>query len=290
MARERGTRAGRGAEWLKRPVAATGRHDAVAELLRELRLSTVCRSARCPNRGECYSAGTATFLVLGEACTRDCRFCAVSPGAPEPADATEPGRVAEAARRLGLGHVVITMVTRDDLPDGGADHVAAVVREVRAVLPDATVEVLVSDLGGDLAAVRVVASAGPDVFNHNVETVPRLYATVRPRADYARSLRMLETARDAAPGTPTKSGLMLGLGERPEEVLGVMRDLRKAGVTILTLGQYLRPSARHLPVARFVPPGEFAAHAEAARELGFAAVASAPYVRSSYRAERLLAD
>lgn len=275
-------------EWLKRPVAAPGRHDAVAGLLGELRLNTVCRSARCPNRGECYSAGTATFLVLGDVCTRDCRFCAVEPRAPEPPDADEPARVAEAARRMELAHVVVTMVTRDDLPDGGAGHVAACVREVRSTCPEASVEVLVSDLGGDAAAIDGVVSARPDVFNHNVETVPRLYAEVRPQADYARSLEVLACAAETGGAAmPAKSGLMLGLGETAEEVREVMRDLRDAGVDMLTLGQYLRPSARQLPVARFVPPEEFAAHERAALDLGFAAVASAPYVRSSYRARAL---
>lgn len=265
-------------------MAVPGRYADVTSLLEELRLNTVCRSARCPNAGECFSSGTATFLVMGDACTRDCRFCAVESRPPEPLDRDEPRRVAEAARRLGLRHAVVTQVTRDDVPDGGAHHMVAVILALREALPEATVEVLTSDLGGDLAAVDEVADALPDVFNHNIETVPRLYETVRPQADYRLSLAVLARVRERRPMIPTKSGLMLGLGETAEEVEAVLRDLREAGCTMLTLGQYLRPSKRHLPVAEYVPPGEFARLEGFARELGFAEVASAPFVRSSYRA------
>jgi lipoyl synthase len=285
-----GATAGRMPGWMRRPLAAPGRSAEVSGLLDELGLNTVCRSAKCPNRGECYASGTATFMVLGTECTRNCRFCAVEPARPAPADAGEPARVAEAAARMGLRHVVVTMVTRDDLPDGGAAHVVATIAALRGGVPDATVEVLVSDFGGDEFAVDAVALARPDVFNHNVETVPRLYSTVRPQADYARSLQVLARAATAAPGVPTKSGLMVGLGETPEEVEDVLRDLRAAGVEIVTIGQYLRPSAAHLEVTEFVSPGTFQRYANAARALGFGGVASAPFVRSSYHAGDLLAE
>ena len=252
-------------------------------MLDELHLNTVCRSAKCPNRGECYASGTATFMVLGTACTRNCRFCAVDPVRPEPSDPGEPARVAEAASRMGLRHVVVTMVTRDDLPDGGASHVVETIAALRT-LPGVRVEVLVSDFQGDEAAIDAVAHARPDVFNHNVETVPRLYAEVRPQADYARSLAVLARVGAVAPDVPTKSGLMVGLGETPDEVEAVLADLRAAGVGIVTIGQYLRPSAAHLPVTEFVTPAVFDRYAATARALGFAAVASAPFVRSSYHA------
>jgi lipoic acid synthetase len=273
--------------WMRRPLSAPGRSAEVSRLLDELGLNTVCTGAKCPNRGECYAAGTATFMVLGAECTRNCRFCAVEPGRPAPPDADEPSRVAEAVERMGLRHVVVTMVTRDDLPDGGAAHVAAAVAALRDRVPDAAVEVLVSDLGGDEAAIDTVAHARPDVFNHNVETVPRLYAAVRPQAVYARSLRVLARAKDVEPDVLTKSGLIVGLGEAPDEVEDVMRDLRAAGVDIVTVGQYLRPSAAHLEVAEFVAPETFERYAATARALGFAGVASAPFVRSSYHAGEL---
>lgn len=273
--------------WLRRPIARTGTFAEVDGLLGELSLNTVCESAKCPNRGECFSSGTATFLIMGGVCTRDCRFCAVEARAPEPLDPDEPRRVGEAAARMGLRHVVITTVTRDDLPDGGAAHFVATIEAVRAAVPDAAVEVLTSDFGGDEAAIDTVAAARPDVFNHNLETVPRLYATVRPQAVYERSLRVLERVRETQPDLPTKSGLMLGLGETPDEVRAVMRDLRAHGVEMLTLGQYLRPSKAHLPVAEFVEPAVFAELARDAYKLGFSAVASAPFVRSSYHAGEL---
>lgn len=270
--------------WLRRPVAHGGRFASTDALVGGLGLRTVCSEARCPNRGECYSEGAATFLVLGGVCTRECGFCAVGAGIPAPSDVDEPRRVAAAAVLMGLRHVVVTMVTRDDLADGGAAHIAAIVAAVREASPEAAVEVLVSDLAGDAAAIDAVLASGPDVFGHNVETVPRLYSRVRPAAGYARSLAVLARVARTAPGTPVKSGLMLGLGETRQEVGRVLSDLRAAGCTMLTLGQYLRPSPRHLPVARFVPPGEFAELAREAYALGFAAVASAPFVRSSYRA------
>ena len=282
--------------WLKQRTPAPGRYRATGALLDELDLHTVCREARCPNRGECYSAGTATFLILGDVCTRACRFCAVKgedkSGAPAgvcAADPDEPRRVAEAARRRGLRHVVVTSVTRDDLEDGGAAQFAAVVAAVREALPGTTVEVLIPDFQGSHAALETVIRAGPAVLNHNVETVPRLYGSVRPGADYRRSLALLARARALGPGLAVKSGLMLGLGERTAEVIQVLRDLRRAGCDLVTLGQYLPPSADQLPVARFVPPDEFAAYAASAEAMGFRGVASGPLVRSSHRAGALWA-
>jgi lipoic acid synthetase len=273
--------------WLRRPIAQPGQAIAVAEMLDELSLSTVCQSAKCPNRGECFSAGTATFLIMGDACTRGCRFCAVETRRPLPLDSDEPRRVGEAAAKLGLRHVVITTVTRDDLADAGAAHFVEVIRSVRAAVPDAAVEVLTSDFAGRFDDVDTVAAARPDVFNHNLETVPRLYAEVRPGADYARSLAVLARVRETQPGLPTKSGMMLGLGETTDEVIDAMADLLDSGVSMLTLGQYLRPSREHLPVAEFVVPEVFARLSREAYRLGFSAVASAPFVRSSYHAAEL---
>ena len=274
-------------EWLRRPIAQPGQAISVAHMLEELDLHTVCQSAKCPNRGECFANGTATFLIMGDACTRGCRFCAVDTRQPAPLDPDEPRRVAEAATRLGLAHVVVTTVTRDDLPDGGAAHFVAVIEALRQAAPNVAVEVLTSDFAGRLQSVDTVAAARPDVFNHNVETVPRLYESVRPGADFSRSLQVLARVRETQPDLPTKSGLMLGLGETPDEVRGVMRELLGSGVRMLTLGQYLRPSLALLPVAEFVAPEVFAELERDALELGFSAVASAPYVRSSYHAGEL---
>ena len=277
--------AGRLPRWLRRPLPSAGAAPAVERLVRDLSLDTVCRAARCPNRGECFSAGTATFLILGATCTRNCRFCAIDSGRPQPPRDAEPDAVAMAAERLGLRHVVITSVARDDLPDGGAAHFARTIHSVRARLPRATVEVLIPDFAGDETALAVVLAARPNVLNHNVETVARLYPLVRPRADCARSLRVL--ARSAASGVCTKSGIMLGLGERDEEVRRLLADLRSAGVRLLTIGQYLAPSPHHAPVARYAAPEEFDRWRSLAMEMGFAAVAAGPFARSSYRAERL---
>ena len=287
MTYEHGSSARRLPAWLRRPIAHGGEYVAVEGLLEELHLSTVCREAKCPNRGECYASGTATFLIAGDVCTRGCTFCAVESRSPLPLDGGEPARVAEAVARMGLRHAVITMVTRDDLDDGAAAHVVATIEAVRAASPTTAVEVLVSDFAGEERAIDAVVDARPDVFNHNVETVPRLYPSVRPGADYGRSLGVLARARSRASDMPVKSGMMLGLGETHDEVVDVMRDLREAGCELLTLGQYLRPSARHLPVAAFVEPDEFTALAREARRLGFAGVASAPFVRSSYHAAEL---
>ena len=274
--------------WLRKRIPPEGETRRVRELLRKLRLHTVCQSARCPNLFECFARGTATFMILGDVCTRHCRFCAVQAGPTEAPDPEEPGHVAEAVAALGLRHVVITSVTRDDLPDGGSGQFAATIAAVRAV-SDATVEVLTPDFQGCWDDLDLVIEARPDVFNHNVETAPRLYPLVRPEADYQRSLAVLRRARERDPAIAIKSGLMVGLGESHDEVLAVMRDLRRAGCMALTVGQYLSPSADHVPIARFVTPDEFDTYKAEAESMGFSAVAAAPFVRSSYQAEALLA-
>jgi len=254
--------------------------------LRRLNLHTVCESARCPNLHECFHRGTATFMILGNLCTRGCGFCSVPksrhPGALDPA---EPGHVARMARAMRLKHVVITSVNRDDLADGGSEHFAATVREVRAALPEARVEVLTPDFQGALGAVARVLDAGPDIFNHNMETVPRLYRRVRPQADYRQSLSVLTFAKQHRPDAFTKSGAMLGLGETREEVQHLMRDLREADVDIVTLGQYLQPTRRNLPVTEFIPPAQFDQYRDFGLSLGFQTVFSGPLVRSSYMAD-----
>ena len=280
--------------WLRKRVPREGATESVRALLGELRLNTVCQSAHCPNQCECFASGTATFMILGDACTRSCRFCAVGQGTMLPPDPDEPRRVAEAAARLGLRHVVVTSVTRDDLADGGSGHFAATIAAIRAA-SEATVEVLTPDFQGSWDCLRRVLEARPDVYNHNVETVPRLYSLVRPQAVYERSLELLRRVAEWREKTPgvffalPKSGLMVGLGETHDEVAAVMWDLRRAGCEALTIGQYLRPSPEHLPVERFVPPEEFEAYQQEAEALGFSAVAAGPFVRSSYHADVMLA-
>jgi len=276
--------------WLWRAISREAEQatDRVARLLADLGLHTVCQEAHCPNIAECFGQHTATFMILGDTCTRGCRFCAVHHGQPQALDAGEPQRLAQAAERLGLRHVVVTSVTRDDLPDGGAGQFATTIRAVRRRLPGATVEVLVPDFAGSQAALQTVLDAGPDVWNHNVETVPRLYGRVRPQANYGRSLEVLAWCKTQAPHVITKSGLMLGLGERTAEVLRVLSDLRGVSCDVLTMGQYLQPTERQLPVTRYVPPQEFGWYQEKAEAMGFRAVASGPLVRSSYHAEALL--
>jgi lipoyl synthase len=273
--------------WLKRPLPVGNENFFTQHLLEELRLETVCENARCPNRPECYSRRTATFMIMGNVCTRPCGFCSVPRGAPDHLEADEPERVAEASHRLGLKHVVITSVTRDDLPDGGADHffhcVAAVRRRTGAVI-----EVLTPDFLGDTGAIDRVIEAEPEVFNHNTETVPRFYKKVRGRADYQRSLDLLAHVKRRAPRIVTKTGLMLGLGETRGELLDVLADLRAVRCDMLTLGQYLTPTLKHVPVARYLPPEEFDELAILARSLGFDQVASGPFVRSSYHAGEML--
>ena len=278
---------GRLPPWFKQRLADPGVMSSMHGLLDGLKLHTICQSALCPNIGKCFTAGTATFLILGDVCTRRCTFCAVKKGLPEPVDEAEPEHLLEAVQKLGLSYVVITSVTRDDLPDGGASQFARTVARLRENAADIMVEVLVPDFRGSEEAIRMVVESGPQVFNHNVETVPRLYPEVRTGADYARSLELLYLVKKLDPKIATKSGLMLGLGESAEEVVEVMRDLREANCDLLTIGQYLQPSAKHHPVIRFVPPEEFAEYETIGREVGFAEVASSPLVRSSYRAAEL---
>ncbi len=276
---------------------------AVRRLMREMRLSTVCEAARCPNRGECLGSGTATFLILGEICTRRCGFCAIAKGPPGPPRPDEPAAVAEAFRRLGLSYAVVTSVTRDDLPDGGAAQFAATILAIREMKPPPartdddvmagvvpSVEVLVPDFAGKPGALEAVIAAGPAVLNHNLETVPRLYRRVRPGADYARSLALLRRSREIAPSLPTKSGLMVGLGEEVDEVVAAMHDLAAAGVSVLTIGQYLQPNRGSLPVERYWRPGEFGTLEQAGRAAGIACVSAGPLVRSSYRAREAYCD
>jgi lipoic acid synthetase len=255
-------------------------------IVREHGLHTVCEEAQCPNLGECWAHDTATFMLLGDTCTRNCHYCAVTHGKPIAVDADEPRRVAEAVRRLGLRHVVVTSVNRDDLPDGGASHFAETARQLRARLPECAIEVLIPDFQGNMDALATVVRAPIDVLNHNTETVPRLYKRARPGAAYARSLALLAAAKTLRPALRTKTGLMLGLGEEPDELRAVFRDLRAAACDVLTLGQYLQPSHDELPVVRYVPPEEFAVLGEEARRMGFAYVESGPLVRSSYHAWR----
>ena len=266
------------------PLVADYYQSNVSEILREMNLHTVCQGALCPNIAECFAKGTATFMILGDRCTRNCRFCAVTSGEPAPVDKDEPRRLAAAVREMNLRHVVITSVTRDDLPDGGAGHFASTVEELREESPDVTVEILTPDFQGDEAALRVIALSRPDVFNHNVETVPRLYPTVRPMADYRRSLRVLKKVKGLAREIRTKSGIMLGLGEERTEVSQVLQDLRNVDCSILTVGQYLRPSKAHLEIQEYIHPEVFLEIEEEAKELGFTYVASAPFVRSSFNA------
>ncbi len=273
--------------WLKREVPKGNANHFTAGLLEELRLETVCDNAKCPNRMECYSQKTATFMILGNVCTRPCGFCAVSRGKPEALESDEPARVAEASKRLGLRHVVITSVTRDDLPDGGAEHYYQCILAVREKT-GATVEVLTPDFVQQRFALDRVIEARPEVFNHNMETVPRLYRRVRgPKSDYAWTLGLLKRVKELNPSIKTKSGLMLGLGETREELLDCLADLRQADCDFLTLGQYLQPGPKYLPVVRYIPPEEFDELGTIARSMGFQNVASGPFVRSSYHAREM---
>ncbi len=272
--------------WLKKRIFL-GESDKVKIILRKLNLHTVCEEAGCPNRGECFAKGRATFMLLGDTCTRNCRFCGVKKGVPLSPDSGEPQRIAKAARELGLKHIVITSVTRDDLKDGGAEEFANVIIKIRKLIPQARVEVLTPDFEGLREAIRKVVAAKPDIFNHNVETVPRLYSQLRPQAEYKRSLKVLEEIKKENGNIYTKSGLMLGLGEKEEEVLKVMKDLRESGCDILTLGQYLSPSKKHYPVYEFIHPDVFNLYKVEAEKMGFFSVSSGPFVRSSYYAEEV---
>ncbi|MEO0249116.1 MAG: lipoyl synthase [candidate division WOR-3 bacterium] len=266
----------------------------VEQMMRAARLHTVCESARCPNLPECWSKKTATFMIMGDVCTRHCGFCAIKTGRPLALDPQEPFRLAETARKMGLKHIVVTSVNRDDLPDEGSGQFAATVRALREAIPHAIVEVLTPDFKGKRWCVARVVEAQPDIYNHNVETVPRLHAVVRPQAKYERSLRVLQMVKELAPTIYTKSGIMLGLGETKEEVIQVMRDLRAIGVEAVTIGQYLRPTARHLPVIEYIHPEVFEEYKQIGEAMGFLFVAAGPFIRSSYNAiefsKRLMAE
>nr|WP_231699393.1 lipoyl synthase [Limnochorda pilosa] len=274
--------------WLLQPLPQPAGLKRMRGLLDELHLNTVCEDAGCPNRGHCWNQGTATFMILGNTCTRSCGFCKVITGRPELLDLGEPLRVAQAVKRLGLQHAVVTSVARDDLPDGGADAFARTIEAIRELCPGTTVEVLIPDFKGSVEALARVMEAGPDVLNHNVETVPRLYRRVRPQAKFDRSLFILQKAREMRPEVHTKSGMMVGLGEREAEVIDVMQALRGVDCDFLTIGQYLRPSLDHLPVEEYVPPAQFERYRELGQQLGFTHVASGPFVRSSFDAAAAL--
>jgi lipoic acid synthetase len=273
-------------DWLKVRFPAGERYQHLKDLMRENALHTICEDAKCPNIGECWNAGTATFMILGDVCTRSCGFCAVTTGRPGSLDLVEPYRLAKAVRTLGLDYVVITSVNRDDVESGGAEVFAACIRAIRRDDPSVRVEVLVPDFKGNWDALAEVVRARPFVLNHNIETVPRLYRRVRPQAIYGRSLELIRRAKAIAPDMLTKSGFMVGLGETPDELFGIMRDLREHGCDIVTIGQYLRPTLQHLPVERYYDPSEYQAFRDFGSTLGFAHVEAGPLVRSSYHAEK----
>jgi len=277
-------------DWLKRRLPTGPAFEQVKGMIGRDGLHTVCQEAKCPNIWECFSHQTATFLIMGSRCTRNCRFCSVPQGALEPPDPQEPTRIARVSREMGLKYVVITSVTRDDLTDGGAAIFARTISEIRRQIPNACVEVLIPDFQGSKDALYTVLKARPDVLNHNVETVLRLYPRVRPQADYRRSLKLIQRAREYAPDVATKSGLMLGLGETTAEIKQTLEDMLQAGCRILTLGQYLQPSKNHLAVERFIPPEEFETWRKSALKIGFDEVASGPFVRSSYHAHELFQE
>jgi len=274
-------------QWLRRPLPSDRSFGETRALVRDLGLATVCQSAKCPNMHECFSCGTATFLILGKTCTRNCAFCNIESGFPEPPDPTEPARVAAAARDLALSHIVVTSVSRDDLPDGGAAHFKRTILALRESLPQSSIEVLIPDFMGSPAALQTVIAAGPDVINHNVETHPSLYKRIRPQADFSRSLDLLSQVKES--GIQAKSGFMVGLGESDEQVRELLYALKTAGCSIVTIGQYMRPSKKHLPPTRYVHPDRFAEYAEWGKAVGIDYVFSAPLVRSSYQAEESLA-
>lgn len=275
-------------EWLRIDLNKGRSLDYVKEILQRFSLNTVCEEANCPNRMECFSKKTATFMILGSQCSRNCRFCNVTHAEPQPVDPAEPQSVADAALELGLKHVVVTSVTRDDLPDGGAKHFSKVIKAIKTKKNDMVVEVLIPDFRGSFEALETVVKAKPEILNHNVETVPRLYSEVRPAALYERSLELLKRVKSIDSSVFTKSGIMVGLGEKEEEVIEVFKDLRLAGCDFLTVGQYLAPSAKHYPVVEYVSPDTFKMYKEQALSLGFSFVASAPLVRSSYNAAEML--
>jgi len=271
-------------DWLKVRAPAGENYEELKTLMRSKALHTVCEEARCPNMGECWAHRTATFMILGSVCSRSCGFCAVATGRPQTLDWEEPRRVAEAVTQMGLRHVVVTSVNRDELHDGGASLFAATIRWIRRLNPQTTIEVLTPDFKGNRDALKIVIDAKPSIFNHNVETIERLYRRVRPQAIYQRSLDVLAAAKEIRPETRTKSGFMLGLGEEREEIIQLLRDLRAHNVDIITIGQYLRPSFDHLPIERYVTPAEFKEYGQIGKEMGFRHVESGPLVRSSYHA------
>jgi len=273
--------------WLKKRIPPFQEIIRVKSILDEAELHTVCEEARCPNLGECFAKETATFLILGRICTRNCGFCAVEHGVPPPLDEAELQKVAQAVKKMGLQYVVITSVTRDDLIDGGASHFAKAIQAIRALDRKMKVEVLVPDFRGELSSLKMVLNASPDVLNHNIETIPRLYPRVRPQADYARSLNLLKRSKENYPHIFTKSGFMLGLGETEREVLDLLRDLRGVGCDFLTIGQYLQPRPDRLPVVQYIPPEKFEENKKMGEEMGFKAVASGPFVRSSFHASQM---
>ena len=275
-------------DWLRIRYAANPNHKVVEEILSARNLATVCREAACPNYAECFANKTATFLILGTACTRNCRFCNVHHAEPQPVVPDEPMQIAEAVAELGLAYVVVTSVTRDDLPDGGAGHFAAVIRAIKQKTPQTAVEVLIPDFQGDTDALKIVMDAVPDVISHNMETVSALYSAVRPQAEYAQSLAVLQHIKTHAPHIHTKSGIMLGLGETRDQVLALFDDLRAVECDFLTVGQYLAPTKAHHPIQAYITPDEFTAYGDIAREKGFSFVASAPLVRSSFHAGEAL--
>lgn len=275
-------------DWLRIPVRSGHNREQVEALIDSLSLNTVCHEANCPNRMECFNKGTATFMILGKICTRSCTFCNVTKGNPQPIDPMEPIRVAQAVKTLQIKHTVITSVTRDDLPDGGAAHFAEVIKQIKRLCPNVTVEVLIPDFQGSIEALTKVVQAGPEVINHNVETVPRLYPRIRPQAEYYRSLDLLKNVKRINNNIFTKSGIMVGLGEKFHEVVEVMKDLRDCGCDFLTIGQYLAPSSSHYPVIEYIHPKIFEEYKALALKMGFSFVASGPLVRSSYHAEKAL--
>ncbi|MBO3463620.1 lipoyl synthase [Aetokthonos hydrillicola Thurmond2011] len=275
-------------DWLRVKAPQWERVGNVKDILRDLSLNTVCEEASCPNIGECFKAGTATFLIMGPACTRACPYCDIDfEKKPKPLDPTEPGRLAEAVRRMKLNHVVITSVNRDDLPDGGASQFVRCIEAIRAISPQTTIEVLIPDLCGNWNALEIILKAQPEVLNHNTETVPRLYRRVRPQGNYERTLELLKRSRDIAPWIYTKSGIMVGLGETDEEIRKSMQDLRAVDCDILTIGQYLQPSQKHLKVDEFIHPEQFAAWKAFGEQLGFLQIVASPLTRSSYHAEEV---
>ncbi len=275
-------------EWLLKKIERTPETREVKHLLRDLGLNTVCEEASCPNLSECFGRGTATFMIGGDRCTRRCHYCDVTTGRPNALDPAEPRRVAEATRRLQLKYVVVTAVARDDVKDGGAAHFAATIRNIRRAMPQTQIEVLIPDFKGQLSALQTVLDAQPDVLNHNIETVRRLFDAVRPQGDYERTLELLARAKALAPEMPTKSGFMVGLGETTDEVFATMHDLRAVGVDLVTIGQYLQPSKAHVPVAEYIPPARYAEYRRYGQELGFGATFAGPFVRSSFHAGELL--